>query len=465
MLLSETIEVLEPAPGFAPNSADPGGETHLARSFRFYQKKRGNRRTGSEKLGTAGEALFFAVFFLLGCAGLVVMLTTLAVPEWRANHEFARETCTVRQTRIGEKPGDNAALYRPEVQIEYQVEGETYRIWTYNIHTIRDGGYSTGQDDAQAVLEDFVPGEQYSVYYNPSDPTEAVLVRGSSWWVWLSFLVPISFILIGGGGLLLRIFTWGKSTERRAALARQAAMIGGLTADGGAEPGFPYVPVAANVTDSPGTKLAFRLPVAGSVAGALFVWLVVCLLWNGIVSVFVVIVIGSFLAGDPNWFLTFFMSPFVLIGIGLIVVFLRQLVVATGIGPTLLEISEQPLYPGQQCRVFLSQTGRLKMNWLELLLVCDEETTYRQGTDTRTETQRVYEEPFVRREQLEVAGGAPFETECEVTVPAGAMHSFKSGHNEVAWKILVRGSPARWPDFERSFRVIVYPGRNGKGDA
>jgi len=437
----------------------------LARSFRFYQKKRGNRRTGSEKLGTAGEAVFFAVLLLLGLGGLVVMLATFAVPEWRANHDFAAETCTVRQTRIGENPGDDRALYRPEVQIEYQVDGETYRIWTYNIHTIRDGGYSTGQDDAQATLEDFAAGEQYVVYYNPSDPNEAVLVRGSSWWVWLSFLVPISFLLIGGGGLVLRIFTWGKSAERRAAFARQAAAIGGLASNGGAAADFPYVPVAANVTDSPGTKLAFRLPVAGSLAGALFVWLVVCLLWNGIVSVFVVIVIGSFLEGAPNWFLTFFISPFVLIGIGLIVFFVRQLVVTTGVGPTLVEISEQPLCPDERCRLFLSQTGRLKMDWLELLLVCDEETTYRQGTDTRTETERVYQEPLVRREQLEVAGGAPFETECEVTIPAGAMHSFKSGHNEVAWKILVRGSPARWPDFERSFRLIVHPGRNGKGEA
>jgi hypothetical protein len=45
------------------------------------------------------------------------------------------------------------------------------------------------------------------------------------------------------------------------------------------------------------------------------------------------------------------------------------------------------------------------------------------------------------------------------------MHSFKSAHNEIAWKLLVKGSPVRWPEFERSFPVIVYPGRNGKGGA
>jgi len=436
----------------------------LARNFRLYQKKRGNRRTGSKKLGSAGEALFFAVFFLLGCVGLMVMVAALVIPEWRANHEFARDTCVVRQTRIGRKQGDDGALYRPEVQIEYQIDGETYRIWTYDIHTIRGSGYGTARDDVRATLDRFAPGEHYVVYYDLSDPNVAVLVRGSSWWVWLSLLVPLSFILIGGGGLVYTLFTWGKSAERRAAIVKKAPRLDALVNHKAAAPDFPHVPRPTNITDSPGTRLTFRLPVAGSPVWALFVWLTACLLWNGIVSIFVTIVISSFLQGDPDWFMTIFIIPFVLIGIGLIAFFVRQFVVATGVGPTLVEISDQPLFPGERYRLFLSQTGRLKMKCLELLLVCDEETTYRHGTDTRTETQRVCGQSLFRREGFEVAGGTPFETECDLEVPAGAMHSFKSKHNEITWKIVVRGSPARWPDFERSFPVIVYPGRNGKSD-
>jgi hypothetical protein len=192
-------------------------------------------------------------------------------------------------------------------------------------------------------------------------------------------------------------------------------------------------------------------------------WLAACLFWNGIVAVFVVVALRGFLKGDPDWVLTVFIVPFVLVGIGLIVFFLRGLVVTTAVGPTLIEISDQPLRPGERYRLFVSQTGRLRMKSMEVLFVCDEETTYRQGTDTRTETKRVYEQPLVRRERFEVRASAPFEADCEAQVPAGAMHSFKSGHNEVAWKIVVKGSPVRWPDYERSFRVIVYPSRNGTG--
>jgi len=43
------------------------------------------------------------------------------------------------------------------------------------------------------------------------------------------------------------------------------------------------------------------------------------------------------------------------------------------------------------------------------------------------------------------------------------MHSFRSGHNEVSWKIVVKGDVAGWPDYERSFPLIVYPCVNGAG--
>jgi hypothetical protein len=38
------------------------------------------------------------------------------------------------------------------------------------------------------------------------------------------------------------------------------------------------------------------------------------------------------------------------------------------------------------------------------------------------------------------------------------MHSFQSEHNAVHWWLVVRGSLAYWPQFERRFPIIVYPG-------
>jgi len=156
-----------------------------------------------------------------------------------------------------------------------------------------------------------------------------------------------------------------------------------------------------------------------------------------------------------------FVLPFALAGIALIVVFFRQLLVTTGVGPTTVEISDHPLHPGQRCRLRVSQSGRLKFNSLKVMLVCEEEATYRQGTNTRAETWEVHRQEVSHHEHFEVKRGVPFEDECELAMPAGAMHSFRAEHNEIHWKVVVQGDADGWPDYERSFPVVVRPG-NGE---
>lgn len=437
----------------------------MARGFRFYEKKRGNRRTGSKTLGSAGEALFFAIFLLVGCVGVVVLFATLVIPEWRTNHEFVRDKCLVRETRLAEKEGEDGILYRPEVKIEYQIKGQTYRVWAYDTWTLDpDSGFSADKEEQLALLKRFTPDpkREYDCWYDPAEPSRAVLVRGSHGWIWLTFIVPICFILIGGGGLVYTAFTWGTSAERRAALVKRAAELTPFDTNDRAKSKFPNVPDSTKITDSPGTKLTYRLPVAIASIWGLLASLIAGVLWNSIVAMFALVAVNNHLQGTPDWFLTLFTIPFVLIGIGLIVFFVRQLLIATGIGPTLVEISDHPLYPGECYRLFVQQVGRLRMKSLQVLLVCEEEATYRHGTDTRTETRRVYEQMLFEQARFDVQHRVPFETLCDVELPAGAMHSFKSDHNEVNWKILVKGNVSRWPDFERSFPVIVYPSRNGK---
>jgi hypothetical protein len=432
----------------------------MARRLRYYGKKRGDRRTGSKTLGSAGEALFFAILLLLGCGVLVALVVFLVVPEWRVNHEFVESRCTVIDKRVGERQGKEGTLYRPEVYIEYRVRGKPYYAWTYDI----GDAYSTGREEKETLLERFNRGQQYPCWYDPVDPYVVVLVRGYNWWIWLVFLIPISFMVIGGGGFLYSMLHWGKSAERRAAMVRRAQQRDLLGGNGRSRLEFPNVPDDADITNSPGTRLRFRLPIGSSPGWVLFGMLLACLLWNGTVSVFALGAVRSHLAGEPEWLLTLSVIPFVVVGIGLVGLFIRQLLLTTGIGPTLVEISEHPLHPGGQCRLFVSQWGRLKVNSFEVLLICEESATYRQGTDTRTETREVHRQEIFRREGFQVRHGVPFEAECELAVPAGAMHSFKADHNEIHWKLVVKGDVAGWPDYKRTFPVIIHP-PNGRTEA
>jgi hypothetical protein len=418
--------------------------------------------------GSVGEAVFFSLILLVGLGGLAALFAIQVIPQWRATHEFVEHRCQVLGTRLGEKQTESGAVYRPEVQIEYEIGGRTYRIWTYDIwHFHAHDGYADDREHVEAVLDRFTVsqpagGRTVVCWYDPADPRVAILTRGTSWWVWGIFLVPAAFVLIGSGGLIYTISTWGKSAERRAATSKKGTNGSYRQINGRQKVDYPHVPSGANITDSPGTKLAFRLPITSQRTWAMVVALATCLLWNGIAAVFAVIAIRRHLRGEPDWMLTAFVIPVLVVGVGLVIYFIRQFVLVTGIGPTLLEISDQPLHPGRRYQLFLSQIGRLKLKSLDLFLVCDEETRYQHGTNTRTETRRVYEQPVFRHAQSELRPGLPFEADCDLEVPAGAMHSFKADHNEVKWKLVVKGSAEGWPDYERSFPVVVCPGANGQ---
>jgi len=51
------------------------------------------------------------------------------------------------------------------------------------------------------------------------------------------------------------------------------------------------------------------------------------------------------------------------------------------------------------------------------------------------------------------------EARAELRLPRGAMHSFLAEHNQVRWKLVVRGDIAGWPTFEREFPIVVQPSK------
>jgi hypothetical protein len=155
--------------------------------------------------------------------------------------------------------------------------------------------------------------------------------------------------------------------------------------------------------------------------------------------------------------LTAFLLPFVVGGIWLAVAWVRQLLLTAGVGATRIEVENHPFRPGGVYEIHVAQAGRLRMNRLEIVLACDERATYHQGTDTRTDVQRVFEKRFYHREDFAIVPGDQLEDRFVLTVPPEAMHSLATDHNEVAWSLIVRGDVAHWPDYDRRFRVCIYP--------
>jgi hypothetical protein len=246
-------------------------------------------------------------------------------------------------------------------------------------------------------------------------------------WPWLIAVIPASLVVYGVLGLAEVIWQSTMSTELRSAVAQKASDLESLWA----ARAMPSVPAIDHVVDSPGVHLKYRLPIDTSPNLLLFGMTLTAIGCNLLVAMFVYQVVVLHRRGEPNWMLTWLMVPLVLAGVMTLVALAREIWMSTAIGATRVEIAEHPLRPGRSCRVYVSQTGRVNVRWLKILLVCQERATYSHGTDTRTEIALVHRQLLHRARKFCIQA------------------------DQAA--VLVRGKVARWPIFERRFPVYVYP--------
>jgi hypothetical protein len=386
-------------------------------------------------------AVFCFGFFLAGSAFLYVIITHWLVPVWRANYAYVEHTCVVLDKRLVETEGDDGPVYRPEFLIRYAVDGRDYEIWTYEAARVSTNNRS-GQ---QAVVEQFVVGRQYPCWYDPDDPGRAVLARGHPWLLYLFLLVPLAFVGFGAWGTRYFWSRRGKSLERLVAQVQPR----GETWDD-PDTVYPNVPDVDRSAQA-GAVLAYRLRLSQS-PGCVFLGLLfVTVFWNGITGVFVVFAVNSHLTGQPDWCLTFFISPLVIIGLSLVVLFFRQIVLSTVYRPPTAEVAAHPLTPGTTCRLWVGQNGVLRHRDFAVLVVCEEVARHASGESTHTDTTRVFEVRIPREERV---------TECagDFTIPAGAMHSFKAANNEVQWKVVVQARGPLLLNATWEYPFVVCPG-------
>ncbi len=273
---------------------------------------------------------------------------------------------------------------------------------------------------------------------------------------WVFGVLSVAAIGSGAGGLVFRLMKIGASSERRSAIASRAGSLEriGPTSEDGRK--LPNVPRGRSLTDSPGERLSYRLAAESSdaeIAGPA----TLALLWNSVWFVLLAVVVSGFWYGRPRYILAGLLVPFAGMGIWSFRFFLAQLRQHAGVGPTIVEISDHPLYPGQQYRLFVSQTGRLQLRRLQVQLTCEEETFYSQGTDVRVDRYVAFTKVLHKQRDVRVDPKDPWEQQLLLDLPDNIMHSFVGSHNAIRWKIDVIGESRPWPSFCRSFPVAVHP--------
>ncbi len=194
----------------------------LARIFRLWGKKRGQRMTGWWFVGSLGEAAFFGILALLG------LLTFATIVAWQ--------------------------LFSPET----------------NVFPVGFG-------------------------------------------FWVAVIASASIMVIGGVGFVLRVLRVATSDEHRSFLGGQSQEDPWIR-----ERAYYLADVIdsklAGFTDSPGVKLAFRLPGTRAEVGPLLLSSLFALAWNSLTAVLLAIAVSSF-RQRIDWLLLLVLPLFIAVGI------------------------------------------------------------------------------------------------------------------------------------------------------
>lgn len=421
-------------------------------------KKRGRRRTGSKFAGNVGEAAFYLLLFVLGCAGLITLVSSYFSRSWPVEYyfptiHFARAEAVIDDGRVREVHSRSGAVrFDPQLKLRFEAYDRPRTHW------LSIARPQTTREQAQGWLDTIKPGQQQELWFDPQQPSRSTLVRPRTWGLWLAALLLLGLVSSGVFGVIRVALIARTSVERRQALAKAARSKIQLAEGSTPLPvQFPTVPFDGNLTNSPGIKLKYRLPAVQEPAWRLFgaaIWMLTCL---ALAASLTVVAIEQHVAGHPRWFLSGFSLLVAALALWATYYFLRELVSTSWIGPTTMEISAVPLLPGGTYEVYFNQLGSLTIERLRLLLACDEETTYLQGTDIRRDVQRVYQAELCARDEVEIDAANPLEATLPLAIPPLAMHSYKSRFNALNWKLVVEIEAEGWPSYQRSFPLVVNP--------
>lgn len=289
----------------------------------------------------------------------------------------------------------------------------------------------------------------------------SLLFRIGIGYSWTEILVFVISFLIGGICLTLGILkSWkqvrifGKSSER---LAQTSPLPLGLPLSENKSP-MPTVPDRSDLTNSPGIRLAYRLPVRQD-----SIWPLLYVASGAIVSVCITTILGAtILEVGSNWTALFALIVLFLFSAAGATFFsswlVREISRNTLLAPTILEVARHPLVAGQPWSIYLSQVGNLELEKAEMRLVCIEEAVYNQGTDVRKETVVVHD--FL----LFAENSAPYKLDqdhplqCLVHINCSdrLMHSFEAPNNRVVWfiQLELRGPRVQ---LKQEFPLVVWP--------
>jgi hypothetical protein len=377
--------------------------------------------------------LFGAVFFFVGL-GVILGVFFPKLAEYWSSRDWTRTECFIEESEVRSRQSDDGTKHRAYIKYSYYFNGREYTSDRYSFFN-----HSSSDYDSKASLVERYPVESSAwCYVNPDDPHQSVMVRELTF-EFLFVVIPLFFMVFGAGLVYTAIKKrWGNGKGRPVRELQGMEFRDPLT------PGLPAPTVQGS---------AIHLTPRQSRLGALGFMLFFAIFWNGIVSVFLLEAVSSWRSGNPDYFLTLFILPFVAVGIGVLFVVVKQILALFNPSVTVRLYQNRPT-PGETVDIQWEMRGRVRMI-RELAVVVEgrEVAEYIQGTSAYTDTHVFYSNTISRASHSSVMrmGHASF------SIPPDTMHTFVADHNQVMWVLVFKGVIDWRPDLNDEFEIPVYP--------
>jgi len=161
---------------------------------------------------TKGKGLVIAMILWFIICFAFIGFSAFNIIKGFETESWSQTSATILSSEIGystshSRHGGSSTTYGAKITYQYSVNGVSYTS-----NTISYGyAYSSDHDAASQLVDNYPVGKIVTIYYNPDNPSEAVLISGidSSTWIFFSFGLFFSII-----GIAIVIYYSTKRKER-----------------------------------------------------------------------------------------------------------------------------------------------------------------------------------------------------------------------------------------------------------
>ncbi|MBF0407852.1 MAG: DUF3592 domain-containing protein [Candidatus Riflebacteria bacterium] len=154
------------------------------------------------------SSLFYFGFFIVGLT--IIIYGAFLIYKAKISEKWPKIKGEITKLEIIKKTKKKSVSYRPSIEYKYLVNNSNYvgnRISFWDLS-------SSDKSEIENSLRTFDTKKAVEVYYNPSSPSDSVLLPGTNWGVWQpffgGFIVWLIALVVFFYEFLAKRFGWQK---------------------------------------------------------------------------------------------------------------------------------------------------------------------------------------------------------------------------------------------------------------